>query len=167
MTLSDPKWRLVVRWDASSTILRGHLVTFVTNSKRVVWSLLNPGQCDSQERSRTAERKTVTGAKWNVTAMFRDHWPWPRQDNHLRFPNKHLKFFRGIRRAISRKLVKISLTAGYLGFLKTVPSCRVSRHLNHATDVSYSSAFCLECIINLHWSIKLWKACSTYLWQSQ
>ena len=54
---------LEVRWNTSRPIPRGRLVTFVSNSKHVVWSLSNPGQYDSQERSRTAERRKVTGAK--------------------------------------------------------------------------------------------------------
>ena len=54
---------LEVRWNASRPISRGRLVTFVSNSERVVWSLSNPEQYNSQERSRTAERRKVTGAK--------------------------------------------------------------------------------------------------------
>ena len=38
------------------------------------------------------------------------------------------RVLRGIKRAISRKLVKISDYTGYLVFLKTVPGSQVSRH---------------------------------------
>ena len=116
------------------TIPRGHLVTFVSNSKRVVWSLLNPGQCDSQERSRTAERKRFYGSK-----MKRDCHPWPltvTKIQSLEISKQTSYVLRGIKRTISRKLVKIALTAGYISsFFKSVPGCRVSRHFQLGTSL--------------------------------
>ena len=70
--------------------------------------------------------------------------------NRLRFLNKYLMFLyiiRGIKRAIWRKLVKIS-DCRVTSFLKELPGCRVSRHVVPNDTITFKIKFTADRIID-------------------